>query len=85
MPRYLAIGWVLGLRLLVMLLLPALVLLFGAALVWPEKELSDHVVDRSAVGFGVGFEAVYYWRLVHHLREIATSAPDETGARQSAG
>jgi len=72
---------VLGIRLLVMLLVPALVLLFGAAVVWPEKELSDDVADISAVGFGVGFEVVYYWLLVHHVRGIARPTHAETGTR----
>ena len=84
-PRYIAIGWVLGIRFIVMLFVPALVLFVGTALAWPEDELSDGATDRAAIAFGLGFEALYYWRLVSHVREIATSAPGETGMRESAG
>ena len=54
-----------------MLLGPALFLLLGASLVWPELETSDPFAGSSTMAFDIGFEVLYYWRLIHHVRELA--------------
>jgi hypothetical protein len=75
--RYFALSWVLFIRLLVLVFVPAFFLLFGVmvatAFLWPEGDSSDMVLDWSIAVVIVAFEAVYYWRLVHHLKQVATS------------
>lgn len=73
--RYFALGWVLFIRLVVLLFLPATVLLFavGGALgpTQMEGEPADTHFDWAGTAAGVVFEAVYYWRLVRHFGAVA--------------
>ncbi|HKY21938.1 MAG TPA: hypothetical protein VJM31_12040 [Vicinamibacterales bacterium] len=55
----------------------AVVLLLGAALVWHGSEQSDRVGETLGMGFSIGFEVLYYWRLVHHLRDVAAFTSGE--------
>jgi len=75
--RYFALTWVLFIRLSVLVFVPAFFLLFGVmvaiAFLQPEGDPSDMVLDWSIAVVIVAFEAVYYWCLVHHLKQVATS------------
>jgi hypothetical protein len=71
--RYVAISWVLGNRLAVMLLLPIMAVLFVLAMVFPDGEPSSQILETSGMAFALGFEALFYWRLVHHVRQVGTS------------
>jgi hypothetical protein len=87
--RYFALGWVLGVRLGVLLLVPALLLAFLAlaaiAFIEPDGELSDSAIGWIATAVGVGFVAVYYWRLVRHFGQVAVSEAPRAGITCVAG
>ena len=75
--RYFALGWVLFIRLAVLLFLPALAVIFvlGGAL-WAfevEGDRMDRVFGWAGAAFGLAFEIAYYSRLTHHFREIVVS------------
>jgi hypothetical protein len=73
--RLLAIGWVVGLRLLVIwmacasLLLPAAFIIAFATDAAPRRP-SDWAIRAAAWTFMVGSGLVFYWRLIHHLRDV---------------
>lgn len=73
--RYFALGWVLFLRLAVLFFAPATALVFGAGAAFgafeSESERFDSAFEWAGAAVGLTFEAVYYWRLVHHLRQLA--------------
>lgn len=70
--RYFALGWVLFLRLGLLLFVPAmaLVLGIGAALgaFQAETERTDDAFGWAGAVVGLAFESVYYWRLTHTSR-----------------
>jgi uncharacterized membrane-anchored protein YitT (DUF2179 family) len=82
--RYLALSWVLGIRLFVLVLVPLLVLVMVAFVVVAlaqtdaatttaasEDLASDWVIEVVIIGF----VAIFYWRLVSHFRDVTTPAP----------
>jgi hypothetical protein len=75
--RYFALGWVLFVRLFVFLLLPAMVFVFALGGAFALFHMAESEMDRyfSWVGTVVGavYLVTYYGRLVHHLRQVATS------------
>jgi len=74
--RYFALNWVLMIRLLVLVFMPTMALIFVAII--PFAVVAEAEQNTAPEWFGVaastGFEAVYYWRLVHHFREISSPA-----------
>lgn len=80
--RYFALSWVLGIRLSVLMFLPVMLVfvvwIVAVAFIWPEWKVSDTVTRGVAAVSVVAFEATFYWRLVHHLGQIAASG--STGA-----
>ena len=87
--RYLALAWVLGIRLFVLVFVPLLVLSAVAAVVVafaklgaaaataaPEDLLPQWLVDVVIIAFA----AVFYWRLVAHFRDVATRAVTPSAA-----
>ena len=74
--RYFALGWVLLIRLMVLMLVPAFILVFGVGaglgFIFTESERSDTFFSWTGAAIGIAFEAVFYWRLVHHLEQVAT-------------
>jgi hypothetical protein len=70
--RYLAMNWVLGLRLLVLLGVPIIV---GGILL--EEILFEPVPPETTpvmAGLLVIFEAIFYWRLARHMRDVAAGS-----------
>ena len=79
--RYLALGWVLGIRLFVLVFLPLLLLLLVAFVVVAiaqadaatttaaSEELTPDWVIEVMVMVWV---AIFYWRLMSHFRDVAT-------------
>jgi hypothetical protein len=80
--RYLALGWVLGLRILVFgigaLILVAVASVLVAIMqgaVTPEGDLPDEILPAWLTDlFSVALAVVFYWRLVHHFRSLAAPA-----------
>lgn len=87
--RYFALTWVLFIRLSVLGLMPAFLLLFWAMFAAAFKhgagELSPAPIGWSVAAIVIGFEALYYWRLVHHFAEIAPASPEPTVGRSLRG
>jgi hypothetical protein len=75
--RYFALGWVLFVRLLVLLFLPAMVFVFALGGVFAVFELAEAEMERylgwMGAVVGVVYMITYYGRLAHHLRQVATS------------
>ena len=73
--RFLAVGWVIGLRLAV-LLLAFMVVVFGIIMVqaFREHELSGRSIELTAWVTAVLTEIVFYWRLTHHLALVRGAA-----------
>jgi hypothetical protein len=82
--RYLALGWVIGLRLMPLLLaflIVVFVIVFVLAL--EGQEPSDRSIDAVAWATALVAEVVFYWRLTHHLgslRGAAQQTPAADGA-----
>lgn len=80
--RYVALGWVLGLRLLLLAFLPGIALILAAAgglvLTGEGRLATDVAIAALGTLLSVGLEALYYWRLVHHFRGVA--APEAAAA-----
>jgi 4-amino-4-deoxy-L-arabinose transferase-like glycosyltransferase len=74
--RLLALGWVLGVRLIVLWLGFFVVLIVwvfvGAA---ADREPSDLVITATAVAFTLLASVVYFWRLAHHLKDLHGPPP----------
>lgn len=87
--RYFALGWALTIRLCVLLLVPALLLVFAMfaviPLIRPDSEFSDSAIGGIALAAGIGFEAFYYWRLVRHFGQVANSEARRAGIACSGG
>lgn len=75
--RYFALGWVLGIRLLILMFLPLMLLIVGWVLaptfIWPEWQISDAALSGLVAISVVAFEGTFYWRLVHHMGQVAAS------------
>ena len=75
--RYFALGWVLLIRLIVLMLVPAMVLMLavgaGLGFIHTESERADTFFSWTGAAVGIAFEAFFYWRLVHHLGQVATA------------
>jgi hypothetical protein len=72
--RYFALGWVILVRLAVLLFLPAMVLVFVASGGFEmEGELTDRAFGWAGAAVGITLEITYYSRLVYHLRELAAA------------
>lgn len=71
--RYLVIGWVVGIRWTV-----ALLLVFGAltvaVTVFEDFHLPEVTTWQETLLFGAA-EALYYWRMGHHVFQVAHVAP----------
>ena len=68
--RYFAIGWVLMIRLVVLVGLPFLLAML--LIILPGTEPTEGEIAWLGAGTGVGFVAIYYWRLWRHIKNIAT-------------
>ncbi len=69
--RLLALGWVLGVRLivlwLVLFMVPVVLVLVGAA---ADREPSDLVITATAVSAVLLASVIFFWRLAHHLKDL---------------
>ena len=68
LPRYLALSWVLAVRFLVLVMVPAMV---GYLII---HELISEVPEQATAGdviLVMVMEVAYYWRMGHHIGEIA--------------
>ena len=81
--RYLALGWVLTLRLLVLVFLPLLLVAFIAVMVWVISQADVAAADTLSDDWGpewigeavtIVFLAIFYWRLARHFRDVARPA-----------
>ncbi len=68
--RYFAVGWVITIRLLVVFFLVAVAFYGTLDAIGAETE-SSHWYDFLFVAV---LEAVYYWRIGHHVRDLARRA-----------
>jgi RsiW-degrading membrane proteinase PrsW (M82 family) len=69
--RLLAVGWVLGLRLLVLWAACfALVFILGVAAAAAKREIADPVITSLAWGVTFAASVVFFWRLAYHLRSV---------------
>ena len=84
--RYLALGWVVGVRILVfgLLVLAAILTLifiavFVSALLAERElpELPDAWLEGAGITFTLGVYLLYYWRLGLHMRDLASSTMPE--------
>ena len=82
--RYLALTWILCIRLFVLVLVPLLVLVIvafvivalaqadaGTTMAASEDVAPDWVIEVVIMAF----VAIYYWRLITHFRDVATPVP----------
>jgi hypothetical protein len=72
--RSLALGWVLGLRILALSILAAVILGFALYEAGPGEGLFAPAWFAVSLALLIG----YYWRLGHHIRDVAAGA-EETG------
>ena len=91
--RYLALGWVLTIRLFALIFLPLLLLALVAFVVialaqadgastTPASE--DLAADWLVELMIMVFVGIFYWRFVHHFREIATRSATPAGIHSPA-
>ena len=78
--RYFALGWVLFLRLALLFFVPAIMLVVAGGAAFGDfdeakPESTDDALGWTAALVWLVFESVYYWRLAHHLKQVAHSAP----------
>lgn len=87
--RYLAIGWVVGIRFVALFLalaLGALLLLIATGVATGViGEPSDATLDWGVFLLGLTGEAVFYWRVAHHIRDVATTDVATSGAVRAPG
>lgn len=86
--RYLALGWVLMIRLFVLVFLPLLLLAMVALVVvavtqadaaTPTVASEDLAADWLVELMIMVFVAIFYWRFIHHFREVATRSVTPLG------
>jgi len=70
--RYLTINWVLGLRLMALLAVPGIVAVFALEELLFEQVPPDSTALEAC--FLIAFEAVFYWRLASHIREVVAAS-----------
>jgi hypothetical protein len=72
--RYLALGWVIGLRLtaLWLAIFVAMFLIVFVLAFW-EREPSDWTLNMVAWASALLTEVVFYWRLAHHLATMRSA------------
>ena len=81
--RYLALGWVVGVRILVfglLLLAAILTLIFIAVFVlamFAERELPDVWFEGAGIAFMLGVYSLYYWRVGVDMKDLASSTMPE--------
>ena len=79
--RYFALGWVLSIRLAIMLFVPIMLLVFGVGLAVVGPSPDDTPVSCAfawaGAGTGIVFQAVFFWRLTYHMRQVAGAAGDD--------
>jgi hypothetical protein len=82
--RYFAIGWVLAIRLIILLLLPLFVLFFIVAGVLVAGSEGQEPSEATSAWIGAGltivFEIVYYWRLMHHFRSVTAPSAESASS-----
>jgi hypothetical protein len=73
--RFLAIGWVVGIRLMaLMLTLLAFAFVLVMVLAFREQELSDRSIEMGGWVTALLAEMLFYWRLTHHLASVRGAA-----------
>jgi len=77
--RYFALGWVLFIRLVVLVVLPAVVLMFAAGVALQRTRTPDKPEEWGFSVVGILFEIVYYWRMVLHLRQVSGDRAQQAG------
>jgi hypothetical protein len=91
--RYLALGWVLGIRLFVLVFLPlllvALVAFVVVALAQGDAASATAASEDLAPDWVIevvimAWLAVFYWRLVRHFHDVATRPPTPAGMHSPA-
>src|SRR5688572_19643712 len=77
--RYMAMTWVVGVRLFVLGLIPGIVAVLAltvvAAAVNPEDSRIEAFSVIGFVVFSVALEALFYWRVAHHLGSVRDTMP----------
>jgi hypothetical protein len=70
--RLLALSWVIGVRLMAVLLGCFAAIFIAAVLLAlvTEREIPDIAIKSFAWAFAVGTNIVFFWRLAHHLRDL---------------
>ena len=69
--RLLALGWVLGVRLMLLwLVLFIALMVLAVAAAAADQEPSDFVITATAVAFALLASGIFFWRLAHHLRDL---------------
>ncbi len=91
--RYLALGWVLTIRLFVLVFLPLLLLVLVAVAVVavtqadaasPAAASEELPLDWLVEIAIMVFVAIFYWRFVHHFREVAMRPATTAGIHSPA-
>jgi hypothetical protein len=82
--RLLALAWVLGWRLIPVLLL----LMLGGMIIEPSPATGDRAPTTAAVAIAtLGYQTLYYWRLCAHLSDISigrSESPDSSSGSVAA-
>ena len=73
--RLMSLGWVLGVRTFVAMILTFIVVGIGEALANPAAVESDSFGSLSSAILTVVFSGVFYWRLSVHMRDVAAPVP----------
>lgn len=66
--RYFALGWVIGVRLLVMVMLPAFLILF---FILAAREDYSGAMTWGDVAFIAFLSILYFWRVGKHMKDVA--------------
>lgn len=91
--RYLALGWVLTIRLFVLVFVPLLLLALVAFVVFALTQADatgatatseDLAADWFVELVIMVFVAIFYWRFVHHFREVAARGVTPLGINSPA-
>jgi hypothetical protein len=81
--RLLALGWVIGMRMILLwLALILLVMVLAIAAAATRRELSGPTLEISAAVVILLANLVFFWRLAHHLKELSRGDQE---SRRAAG